>query len=246
MSKEQQLQPLWPVDFAEPFVKTEDIRKASNYGNALEGSYQGGRVESVSSSILMMALCSLISSLIFCLGLGVPFLLMFAFCGPCSFVTSMVFLETFRKRGSRRVLADPEARYFYRLKQAVESYNAEVVCFNKHLTALEVGAGQLSAEKLAQFRDTLEDEYKSLKKRIIVGLGESVPPIDLPNLWRRMRELREAEGQLALPASERLALPAASSLAPQPEPAAPSEPSEYMKALAELNAEFPDSPEETE
>lgn len=209
-------------------VKFEDVDgKALGYYQAMKRKYKG---DSAGDSIALGLCGGLIGLVTFAMifavvGVGSRMLIIFPFIA--STAGSIFFLERQRRKGIKRILQDPEAKYMYILKQAVDAYNEQAAAFNKCLSMV----GSELLEELRGFRGWMEAQGEELQKRIGLNPKNRLPELNTKCFRRSMQELREAEGQLALSSPERSALPQST---------------EYQEALAELEAEFPDSPEETE
>lgn len=206
-------------------VKFEDVDgKASGYDQALSRRYKDysfeenislGVILAFGSGVFIASAISVALSIVGSAAIG---------------ATYIFFKEKGRRKGVGRFLQDPEAKYLYRLEQAADAYNEDASIFNKRLLAVEAIGSEADLEKLKGFRDALDKERKDLQKRINLRSREALPAINMFKVWQAMRDLREAESQLALPA------PASSE---RPIPPQLTESKEYQQALAELDAEFP-------
>lgn len=143
----------------------------------------------------------------------------------CSFL-----MNRWYKKVIQKILDNPEKLYRYRLSRAVAAYNKQAEAYNKYLLVGEENMTPEVRQKMSYFWTWLDWRRNRLQKKIGVDTNIVPPELDTCEIWRTMRELQETE--------ERLALPAALSPAPQTEPPAPVEPSDYMKALVALDEEF--------
>jgi len=223
---------LYPLQLVEFLDKD---RKADDYSDALQGIYKGcapgdeWQICCFGGGMFSV----LLSAVLLAVGVASPFLAVASICGGAAVFSALMIGRTC-KRGVRKVLDDPEARYYHLLRQAAEAYNKQAGIFNRRLLAGEENMDSDERQRMASNRYYMEFRHEFLQKRMIPEPADRLPKVDLSQVTDRVWEVREAEGHLALLAPRNLG-----EVGSSPERLALPESTEYREALAELEAEFP-------
>ncbi len=237
---------LYPLQSVE--LKGANVNaKAYDYGQALECKYKGWNSgSSIAYGVTMGMMGSLIvgfGASLFVSAPGAATGVIVAF-GVLLAGAVSAFHSVWRGRGIKRLRRDPEAKYLYRLKQAVDAYNKQAAAYNQYLPVGQENMNIITESVLCRFQEALRPVGENLQKQISGAPDtEEIPHLSMKEIDQTRLELERcgSEAQLALPASspEPLAPPPVPRLIPQSSESEAEELSDYMRALAELDAEFP-------